>query len=203
MTELTNTRKAAILRWLADQTRPEHALGDCALRFDTTVATLREMVTMHGFPKPESMRCAAGILDGTHAPVQAVPSRPAGTVPDPLLDRATRSTKAGTRSLGERIQKQLRDLRARLDAEDRAAEEKAERERIKAAAAAEVTRLREQLREAERALRGKDATPSAATTDSKAVRAWAAEQGIDCPKVGRVPATIRAAYDEAHKAAAS
>ena len=36
--------------------------------------------------------------------------------------------------------------------------------------------------------------------DAKTIRAWAADQGLDCPKFGRVPASVREAFDIAHAA---
>ncbi len=47
----------------------------------------------------------------------------------------------------------------------------------------------------------KSAKPGVRTelpADSKAVRAWAAAHGIDCPKNGRIPGRVLDAYNEAH-----
>ena len=70
-----------------------------------------------------------------------------------------------------------------------------------AAKAQRITELQAELAR----LRGKTtaAAASAAAPDGQAkqIRTWAAEQGIDCPKVGRVPARVQDAYDAAHQAA--
>lgn len=44
------------------------------------------------------------------------------------------------------------------------------------------------------------APPPATGPSAKTVRAWAADQGLDCPQFGRVPAKIREAFDAAHAA---
>jgi len=36
-----------------------------------------------------------------------------------------------------------------------------------------------------------------ASTDAKAIRAWASTHGIDCPKTGLLPKRVKAAYCEA------
>jgi hypothetical protein len=94
----------------------------------------------------------------------------------------------------------------REDAKKHAARRKAERE--KAEARAEVERLKAQLAEAQAKLRGGSAPGKKTTTPTDGptaadVRAWATNNGVDCPAVGRVPATVRAAYDDAHEQKAS
>jgi hypothetical protein len=42
---------------------------------------------------------------------------------------------------------------------------------------------------------------AAPAVDTKAVRAWAAEQGLDCPARGRIPGAVADAYRAAHTAA--
>lgn len=68
-------------------------------------------------------------------------------------------------------------------------------------AMAEVRRLEEQLKEARARARGVapiaagGRTPSGSpATESTAVRAWAAENGVDCPSRGVVPDRVRDAY---------
>lgn len=79
----------------------------------------------------------------------------------------------------------------------------------KAAARAEVERLEAQLAEAKAKLRGGTGPKSKTTTtisdgpSAAEVRAWAAKNDVECPAVGRVPAAVRAAYDEAHLEKAS
>lgn len=101
----------------------------------------------------------------------------------------------------DRLRNLLRD-----DEKKHAARRKAERE--KAAARAEVERLEAQLAEAKAKLRGgkapaKQAANAEGVPSAAEVRAWAAENDIQCPSVGRVPAAVRDAYDAAHVRAAS
>lgn len=78
----------------------------------------------------------------------------------------------------------------------------------KAEARAEVERLQQQLAKARAKLRG-NAGPvgvgkaSAAGPSAADVRAWAAENDVACPAVGRVPSAVREAYDDAHRQEAS
>lgn len=73
----------------------------------------------------------------------------------------------------------------------------------KAHARAEIERLEQQLREAKRKLRG---TPpsrrSDVAADPKTIRAWASDNGVDCPARGRVPQAVVDAYTAAQGAAA-
>lgn len=72
----------------------------------------------------------------------------------------------------------------------------------KAEARAKAKRLEAELRAAKAALKGSTpAAPADAQVDAKAVRAWAAEQGIDVPPVGRVPASVIEQYHAANAAA--
>lgn len=67
-----------------------------------------------------------------------------------------------------------------------------------------ATRLREALAPYTAHARrtgGRRATPKTATTtgtDTRAVRAWANEQGLEVPARGRIPHTILDAYNNAH-----
>lgn len=113
----------------------------------------------------------------------------------------------------EKVFDEIARLRELVSAEQAKAEavaaEKAERD----AARAEVTRLEEQLRQAKARLRGtttlKTTTKDGASTVSteppaKEIRAWAVQQpDLTCPATGRIPATVRAAYDAAHQTAAA
>ena len=83
-------------------------------------------------------------------------------------------------------------LSVAVDAYDAQAAKRAE----KAAKRAKVAELTEQLRAAKAALRP---TPQPAVGPSAAtIRAWAREQGLTVPNVGRVPAAIREQYQAAH-----
>lgn len=46
-------------------------------------------------------------------------------------------------------------------------------------------------------------TAEAGDTPAKVIRTWAAEQGLNCPKFGRVPDSLREAYTRAHGADAA
>lgn len=133
------------------------------------------------------------------------PSEPDSTVT--LLTRARASESKRIQALGRKISDQLDDLHERLDAEDRRQREKAEQarrreeERRKAAeernrAAAEVKAAEEALRKARAKLRGSTATPADAHS-ARAVRAWAADNGVECPSRGRVPSRVIEAYKAA------
>lgn len=76
-----------------------------------------------------------------------------------------------------------------------------------AAARAEVAKLEKRLAEARAKLRGggsksKQAKASVATLDSKVVRAWARNNNVECPDVGRVPRRVVEAYWKATGGAA-
>lgn len=107
---------------------------------------------------------------------------------------------------GERVLaavERLRDL-IREDEEKHAAKRRQEAQKV--AAKAEVERLTKALADAKEKLRGPRASGTSSSTDgggvsSAEVRSWARENGVECPAVGRVPAVVRSAYDEAHKEA--
>jgi len=88
------------------------------------------------------------------------------------------------------------------DEERHAERRKAEAE--KAVARAEVERLEKQLAAAKAKLRGGilASTPKAATgSDSAEIRAWARQAGIECTAVGRVPNSVREAFEAAQAVA--
>jgi hypothetical protein len=66
---------------------------------------------------------------------------------------------------------------------------------------AEQARLRARLAEIDAQLQGRPAptTGEQPDVDTKKVRAWAAEQGLDCSAHGRIPSAVLAAYREAHQ----
>lgn len=61
---------------------------------------------------------------------------------------------------------------------------------------AEAERLEQRLAQIRQQLGHKPAGPGrpAGEVSPKAVRAWAAANGVDCPKLGRVPGSVMAAY---------
>ena len=67
----------------------------------------------------------------------------------------------------------------------------------KAELRAERDRLKAQLKKVESQLRGGTPTQAPAR-DWKAIRAWAAGSGLNCPATGKVPNAIVDAYDQAH-----
>lgn len=65
---------------------------------------------------------------------------------------------------------------------------------------AEQAQLRARLAEIDAQLQGRPApTVEQPEIDTKKVRAWAAEQGLDCSAHGRVPGAVLTAYREAHQ----
>jgi predicted trehalose synthase len=59
---------------------------------------------------------------------------------------------------------------------------------------AEAARLEARLAEIKSQISGKQTAASATSVDTKAVRAWAASQGLECPARGRVPRSVMDAY---------
>jgi hypothetical protein len=117
------------------------------------------------------------------APVAALSRDPL----DDLLARAAKSVRPATVKLGERLA-QLRDeLVAAVDGEEEAVR-----------ARAEVDRLEQLLREA-RAKAGLGAGKT--NPNAKAVRAWARDNGVDCPRRGVLPARVVDAWRAAQDAA--
>jgi hypothetical protein len=207
--DIPRATKAAILRALASYTRPKLEAPNLAHRYGLTIDLVNELATRHGgIEQPARLRKAAEILErGGEPPAPAAAAASTSTVttaaPVPgdlltaLIERGKNAKRAGTRTKAARLETLVRDLEAALDAEAeqarKAAAAKAEREK----AAAEVKKLQEQLRAA-RAKLGK--TPKPATTagaDPKTVRAWARENGVDCPTSGRLPGNVIDAYQAA------
>ena len=126
------------------------------------------------------------------------PAAPPATV-EQLLRAAAQSDLAKVRRLGDKIQGLVNELRAELLADNRAT-----------AARAKVARLRAELAEAEKALRGLNGGGSTrgarppGTADmplAAEIRAWAKAQGIDCPEFGRVPDRVVSSWRETHRGA--
>jgi hypothetical protein len=111
-----------------------------------------------------------------------------------LIDEGKASSVARVRRAADKAQAALDALAAAL--EDTRLAEAAKRAAAaeKEAARRKVAALERQLAEAKAALRGKPAPAPTAATDPKAVRAWAAANGIDCPTRGKVPAAVVDAY---------
>lgn len=107
-----------------------------------------------------------------------------------LLSNGLASTRARTRKKAERARDLLHDLRVILNAE-------AEEDERVAQASAEVERLTRELAEARARLRGSATISVSGSVTAAELRAWARENGVECPPMGRVPAAVREAYEAA------
>ena len=87
----------------------------------------------------------------------------------------------------------LVDLSAAVTDEAAKAELRAKEQRL----ADELARVRAELKGDDRAMPAVDWTVDRLTASAKEIRAWAAANGIDCPARGKVPASVRQAFDEA------
>lgn len=137
----------------------------------------------------------------------AQPSEP-GTI-DALLVRADKIAEFSGTARVRRAAKKVRDAATALEEALAGVEERkraaAREAAAKAKARAEVERLERELAEAKARLKGstpatpkaKDAT-SSTTSAAARIRAWARDNGITCPAVGRVPAAVREQYENAH-----
>lgn len=106
-----------------------------------------------------------------------------------LIRRAVATDVPRLVKAADKIQDLVDQLEAEVEAHERGAELRAEAERIEA-----------RLAEIKAQLGGKRAAHSVLTekVDTKAVRKWAAANGIECPNRGRIPRAVMAAYEEAH-----
>jgi hypothetical protein len=161
-----------------------------------------------GGPPPAGTASRVGRLLTTGSPVGEVSTVPAKRIADvsQYLEhpdrKVAKAAAAAHKALG--ILANLAFVWEAAEAE----RQRQERERTEAAAA--VARLEQELAEARdklRAARGtaKPSSPNGRppTTGAKRVRAWAAENGVPCPPVGRVPRGVQDAYDRAHQEASA
>ncbi|MEU7904150.1 histone-like nucleoid-structuring protein Lsr2 [Actinoplanes sp. NPDC049118] len=123
------------------------------------------------------------------ATVAATATRP-DAIAD-LINRATTSDVPRLVRLADKVQDLVDQLEGQLREYERGKELRAEAEK-----------LERRLAEIKQALTPKrsasaESASMASAPDSKAVRAWAAANGVDCPERGRVPAGVLAAYAEA------
>ncbi|PSK96680.1 Lsr2 protein [Haloactinopolyspora alba] len=161
--------------------------------------------------------------DVNHDRLDSSRREPAPPAVDELIAQARESGKARTRNLGARIEGLVDDLRRRLDSEEEEARQAAEREAERTAALEEVRRLEEQLEAARKKARkfknapggngraavtrspsaesrtpGGKAAQAALDYNAAEVRAWARENGIECPTRGRfLPRGVVDAWREA------
>lgn len=122
-------------------------------------------------------------------PVTAVPSpvddeAPTDAIAD-LLSRAVATEVPRLVRLADKVQDLVDDLEEQLTEHERGRALRAEAEKLER----RLTQIRQELGQKRPA-----ATP-ASVVDSKAVRAWAAAAGVECPKLGRVPGSVLAAYE--------
>lgn len=137
-----------------------------------------------------------------------------------LLEQAAASPKARIRALGKKASEDIarvRDALAQVAAAEKAKEaarsrrqaEKRARERAREQVRAEVKRLEDELRAARAKLRGNRASSTVAAmsagepTESARIRAWCAETGVEVNANGRIPASVREAYEAAQSERAS
>lgn len=197
---------ADLLRDLTGHRYPKEHIGNVAMKHSLTVDELRDIATRYGYPERDKMLWA---LDEMNKPKLVTPTKaqPQDDDVEQLLDRGDKSTKARTRKLAERTRELLRQLREIVDEETRAAATAEAEAKRKAELQAEVDRLEAELAAKKAALRGNTPATAKAKTaaggDAKAIRAWAANTGIDCPARGRIPAQIREQYDAANTAGAA
>ncbi|MEE6273496.1 histone-like nucleoid-structuring protein Lsr2 [Georgenia sp. MJ206] len=189
-----------------------------------TATAVEELAAMHGWPDRRRLDAAIDELaraastsdmEPRRAPApRPVPPRaptPAAAAPTPAPATTTATAgdgpsgliQRGKKSPAKRIQNAARRVEEALATLDGLLAEDAKKRKAEAAAKAEEAKLRSEVQRLERELAAKKAalkparpTSSAATAgvEAKAVRAWAAENGIECPAVGRVPRRVLDAY---------
>lgn len=217
-----------VLKALAAAQYPAQAIGSVAGNNGLTVADVRSLVDGYGYPDPREMSRFAFELEGKTPPPAPQPDRkevlrqggviapitPARPPAPPVvtvrpvdslqsvIDAGLKSAKHRTRKLAEKVRADAAELRSTVNAEREereAAEKKAAEEAL---LRLEVDQLEKELAEKRaklgqtKPLRSRDSGGQ-----SKAIRAWAAEQGIAVGASGRISAELRAAYHKAHEAA--
>ncbi len=111
-----------------------------------------------------------------------------------LISKAQKSSRKRTRAKADKISDLVADLRTLLDFEEHD-------DKAREVARKDVERLERELREAKARMKGgtvEDSGPSAAD-----IRAWAKSEGVECPAKGRVPESVREAYEAASEQQAS
>jgi hypothetical protein len=138
----------------------------------------------------------------TPRPLTAVP----GPAPDEVravIARGLKSERPRIRRFAEKARDAVDALTGALRADEEQRRQDAARAAEQAKARSEVERLERELAAAKALLRGDRSAAGGATTppatdvhgvQSKVVRAWAAENGVTCPKAGRVPRAVVEQY---------
>lgn len=166
----------------------------------TTVTETRPPMTATATTPPPERPGSDRVLDRRIQEALAHPSK--------TVQMAGRRVQAALDRLNNVIHEDEAKHAAKRRAKEQREAERARKQREKEAARAEVQRLQEQLRAARAKLRApKKATaakPAAATSNGagpKAAdgRAWARENGVDCPDFGRLPAAVLDQYAAAHQ----
>jgi hypothetical protein len=186
--------------------------------FALNVSSKRFQPVAPGKPRPVGVvrPQTTGAVSAPTADAAATPSAAPAPVPTirpahrDLIAEGKASTLTRTQRLAVKAEQAIEALEAALKAERadaaRRQAEQQERERRRA----RIAELEAQLAAERAALAGKRATAAAAVvTDakggpsSKAVRAWAADAGIDCPASGPVPRRVVDAYEAAVRGGAA
>lgn len=148
-------------------------------------------------------RRAAAVAGARGTPPPGQPAQPpASPAPDTvaqLLAAASASPSRRVQSLGKKVSGLVDELRAALAREEQAAEAQRRVEEL----AAELERAREVLRAASgrparTAPAAATAQPTAPEVPAKTVRAWARQNGVDVPALGRIPRDVMDAYLKAN-----
>ena len=112
-----------------------------------------------------------------------------------ILDAASKSKAARTRTRAEKARALIDELRVTV-AQEREDEQRA------AEARKEIERLERELAAAKAKLRGTGGKASidvGSSVSAAELRAWAKANGVECPPMGRVPAAVREAWEAAHE----
>lgn len=209
---ITDADKHTLLRALAGGT----ALDVAAAAVHIAPGRALDIAKHHGYPDRAKLAWAADVVaknaeadDVPPAATSAPTSAPArGERPDAiaqLLADAAASRRKRTRELGQRASKALDLVRAELRTERERDAQAEARKAAEAKVRAEVARLEKRLAELKRGLPKSTAVPPGATAlgvDPKAVRRWAAANGVECTATGRVPRVVLDAYLAAQQATA-
>lgn len=122
-------------------------------------------------------------------PVVVVGKEPTPMSIEEVLQWADDSTNRRIRTVAAKVRALVDDIKTTRESEQ-----------ARTAAAAEVTRLKQQLAEAEQRLRATSGrtAPARPAVSAATVRAWARSTGTPCPARGQLPASVLAAYRRAH-----
>lgn len=127
------------------------------------------------------------------APAQTVAAiqKATDTIAD-LITRAVASEVPRLVRLADKIQDEVDQLEEQLEEHERGRALRSEAEQLEA----RLNEIKQQLG-VKRAASTAAAPTGVRRTDNKAIREWAAANGIDCPGRGRIPAAVVARYEEA------